>query len=216
VSTLPNHFTEGQDYRADELGEAKLHGKRWRMQSWIVEGLLGVAVLGLIVQGNRPHWKPYYVEINTCSGDTRVVGPGPEHYVPKEATARAAVRELVETLRGIGTDKDMMRERWKRLRVRMTKEGRKRFLEWEAQRQPLRPQAPVKVEILRSLLKPGSSNTWDVRWQETDYGVDDRQVKRVTTWSGLFSYKVHEPWTPEEREFAPDGIFFDFWQWSQE
>lgn len=213
---ITNHFTEGRNYRADELGEAKLQGKWWRRASWVQSSLLGLAILGLITLGNRPHWKPYYIEIDKQSGDTRVIGPAPDHYIPSQAVARAAVRRLVETLRSITPDKETQREDWKRMRIGMTKDGKQRLLEWEAQRQPLRQQSPVKVEILRSLPKPGSGNTWDVRWQETDYSRDEREPQRITTWSGLFSFKLREPRTQEELDFAPTGIFFDFWQWSQE
>src|ERR1041385_7942091 len=210
---LANHFLEGRKWRADELGDAKLQGKAWWWQTRIKDGLLTLAILGLIIQGNRPAWKPYYIEIDRSSGAMRVIGPAPERYIPPQARAKASVRELVETLRGISPDKELQRERWIRQRIAMTPEGRKRLLVYEAERQPLRQQDPVKVEILRALPKPGSATTWDVRWQETDYSRDARDPQHRTIWSGLFSYQLREPRTQDELDFASDGIFWDFWQW---
>src|ERR1041385_5579142 len=161
---LSHHFLTGHEWRADELGETKLQGKYWRRWSWWQSVLLGVAILGLISMAHRPHWKPYYIEIDTSSGAVRVIGPAPDRYIPPQAVAKASVRELVETLRGISTDKDMQRERWKHLRVGLTAAGKQRLVEWDAQRQPLRQTSPVKVEILRAIPKPGSGTTWDVRW----------------------------------------------------
>jgi|ERR1043166_354553 type IV secretion system protein VirB5 len=211
--TLDHHFYEGRKYRTDDLGDVLAHAAKSHGLVYGAGILLLCSILGNIYQGTLPHWKPYYIIEDSASGAMRVLGPAPEHYDPSQATIKRDLREFVETLRGISTDKALMRQRWTLAFGRVTSTGRKHLDEYFAQRKPLEQRAPILIEVLRLL--PRTAHVWDVRWVEV---VHNDKGERLTqeTYSGLFTVEIREPRTEDQMQANPAGIWMQEWTWSKE
>ena len=68
------HPYEGLLIRDGELKKAMTAGKWWRRATYGLLGIVGILVCSNTYLGALPKWKPYYVEVDTCSGTVRVVG----------------------------------------------------------------------------------------------------------------------------------------------
>jgi type IV secretory pathway TrbF-like protein len=211
--TLDHHFLEGRQYRADEIGEVIAHRNWWRLATFSALALAGVSMLGNIYLGSLPKQVPYPIRWDSASGDMHPLAVA-VHAGQEPVTMRLWLREFVSTLRGISTDKELMRQQWNRAMVRLTNEGKARLVAYEAQVKPLKQQEPVKVEILHMLRQ--TKSTWDVRWQETRSHAGDGSTRTVKTYRGLFTFHQRTPRTQDELEYNPAGIFFHEWSWSDE
>jgi type IV secretory pathway TrbF-like protein len=209
------HPHEGYATRAGELATAMAHGKYWRRAVYGLAGLLGLAILGLILLGARPAWKPKYIEIDTCQGDTRVVGDAPLTYTRRQVTITSEVKRFVKDLRRLSTDIELTKEAWRSLEFRVTPEGRKQLLREQDTRDPLHQRGAVWVDVLRAIPRAGASNVLDVRWQETTYNEKREPIGRVTQ-SGLFTYQVRDPVTNEELDEEPAGVFLHEWHYGKD
>jgi type IV secretory pathway TrbF-like protein len=204
------HPDTGIRLRQTELGQAMTAGRYWRWSCWGVGGLLGLSLLGNLYLGSLPHWKPYYVEIDTCGGQVRVVGPAPATYTYADLAVAQTIRRFVEGLRVISKDQETTKKAWRSLEAQVTPNGARLLLQAATDYDPLNKKIPVVVENISVF--PRTARTFYVRWQEITFG------SKVTTtvYSGLFTFERRDPRTPEERQEAPLGIFFDDWHWSKE
>ena len=211
--TLDHHFLAGRQYRADEIGEVIAHRNWWRLATFGAMGWGMLATLGLIYLGSLPKHVPWPIRWDSASGTMQPLAIA--HKAGQEpVTIRLWLREFVSTLRGISTDKELMRRQWQVAMTRLTTEGKQRLVAYEAQIKPLKQAEPVKVEILHMLRQ--TKSTWDVRWQETRYSAQDGAPYPPETYRGLFTFQHRLPRTHEELEYNPAGIFFHEWSWSHE
>jgi type IV secretion system protein VirB5 len=190
-----------------------LVGRAWRRVCWGCFPLIGVLSLGLIAAMSRPAWLPYYVEVDRCGGDVRVVGPAPQTYTLPELAVKQTVSRFVEALRTIPTDQELLKLQWRRASHQVTREGRTLLVQYEASFHPLLQQEPVAVHVLSVL--PQTESTFSVRWEEQRYSAK-LELQHTTTYRGLFTVQKHLPVTEDERQDAPLGIFFHQWSWSKE
>ena len=65
---LHDHFLEGRQYSADEIGEVVAQRNWWRLATLALSGVLGCAVLGLVYVGAQPKVVPYIVTWNIAAG----------------------------------------------------------------------------------------------------------------------------------------------------
>jgi type IV secretory pathway TrbF-like protein len=211
--TLDHHFLEGRKYRADDIGEALAHRNWWRLATFGAIGWGMLATLGLIYVATLPKQIPWPIRWDSSTGEMRPLALAPEA-MEHDNTIRYWLREFVHTLRSVSSDKDHMQRQWNLTMTRLTKEGKARFVAYEAQVKPLQQQEYVKVEVLqRSRL---SKQTWQVRWRETREHPEDMQHVTTVIQRGVFVFQQRPPRTTDELDYNPAGIFFHEWSWEHE
>ena len=211
--TTEHPFLEGKRYREEELGEMAVQKANWRYMAFGALGLAALLGLGNLYQATLPRMIPHYVEVDTSSGNMRIVGPTPQQYDLRQETVKKELREFVEVLRRISTDLPLMQMQWTRLFHHVTPRGHKLLGAYATERNPLAQKDPVMVEVLRIL--PQSATTMDIRWIETTYSSKGEQ-KSIATYSGLFTWERQVPTTMDALAFNPSGILLHEWSWSKE
>ncbi|HEY5864781.1 MAG TPA: VirB8/TrbF family protein [Candidatus Tectomicrobia bacterium] len=211
--TLDHHFLEGRKYRADDIGEVIAQRNWWRIVAVGEMGVIGLAIVGLIYLGTLPKWTPFIIKWDSSTGELTPVGVHPRAG-EEPITLRLLLREFVITLRGISTDREVMRDQWKVAMKRVTKEGRARLVTYAETRKPLEQSDPISVEILHVLHTTG--RTWQVRWEEKTYGGTTGQLVKQERLVGAFTYQHATPRTFDEITYNPGGVFFHEWSWSYE
>jgi type IV secretory pathway TrbF-like protein len=203
----------GMQERLGVIEKVALGGRSWRHASFAQSGLLLVCLLVLAYAFTRPTWKPYYVEIDTCRGDVRVVGPAPDTLTFRDLAIQHFVRNFVMDMRGIPDETEVTKAQWRRLSHQVTQEGRQLLNHTEAEMQPLTKKTPIVVKVIRVTQREGTR--YDVRWQEFEYSTKHELVK-ATNYGGLFTFHWGTPSNEEERRDAPLGMFFHLWQAAKE
>jgi type IV secretory pathway TrbF-like protein len=213
---VETHPEEGIVLRESELQKAVSAGKFWRHTTSGALCLVGILAVGCIYLGAQPKWRPYYVEIDSCGGHVRVVGPAPQEIPQAQLAAQTTVRKFVEGLRVVSTDQEITKQNWRALEHQTTQKGARLLLTYKDEYQPLSRRDPVVVTNVQ--VYPRTEQTYYVRWQELVYSGRSPQRERLSTtlYGGLFTIERRRPWTQEEREDAPLGVFFDAWSFQKE
>lgn len=211
--SLHHHFLEGRKVRADELGEMAGHRNWWRSMAFLMVVWSFLALGTIVYLGSLPRQVPYYIRWDSTTGDMTPLGLAPQ--APTDpATIRLWLREFVWTLRTLSSDKEVIRQAWNRMMVRVTPEGRGKIVAYQEEWKPLIQTETQQVEILHML--PQTKRSWDVRWKETRFDAHDGHVLTTTIQRGLFTFTLRVPKTPDELDLNPAGIFFDTWGWNRE
>lgn len=215
MTTTETPYQTTQQWRADELGDAHARAQNWRYAFTCTLGLLAVAVLLLGYVGTLPHLKPYYVEIDTCTGQARVVGPAPERVTIRGESLKDQARTFVQQLRRVSSDKVLMGTDWSEtgLYAHVTARGRQLLNQQVLEHNPLAAKDLTMVEVLPMLA--ASERTLDVRWIETRYSLKGERLESHP-YRGIFTWTQQEPKTKEEIDHNPLRIFWDQWSFSQE
>lgn len=210
---LDSHFYEGRKHRADELGEFAVQRSNWRLAAF--GGIAGMLLLsiGCLYLGAQPKLRPYYIEVDTCSGDARVVGEAPTSYTIRELTLKKHLRDFVQTVRGVSLDKPDMQRRLTEVFYQLTPKGKKLFEQFMTERNPMYQREPVLVEVTAVLLSTGA--TYDVRWMEKRYN-DRMDLQATEVYRGLFTVVEQTPRGKDEMDHNPMGLFIDQFSWSRE
>jgi type IV secretion system protein VirB5 len=211
--TLDHHFLEGRQYRADEIGEVVAQRNWWRVATLGLACIVGVAVLGLVYLGAQPKHIPVLIKWDSSTGEFTPVAVH-QRAGEEPITLRLWLREFVSTLRGISTDKEVMRTQWKTAMQRVTKEGKARLVAYAETQKPLEQTDPVSIQILHIL--PITGRTWQVRWEETTYSGANGGLLHQQRMVGSFTYQQATPRTMDEITYNPAGVFFNDWSWSVE
>jgi type IV secretory pathway TrbF-like protein len=202
---METHFLEGKQYREDELGEMAVRTANWRYMAFGSTGLSLLLALALIHSHLLPKLQPYYIEVNTSSGETRVLGFAPTTVTPNEAAEAKQVRDFVTVMLSISSDKEQMRRSWRKLYAQATKNGKRLLNQVEAARKPFEGKDAVTIDILRTLRT--GTHTYDLRWRETRYSA---QIE-TQYYSGVFTTKQELPQTQDEIDQSPLSLFLDTW-----
>ena len=183
-------------------------GRAWRRSTFALLGLLGLS-LGIHAYAfTRSTEKFHVVEIDTCGGDSRVVGPLPNTLTFRQVAVHNILKQFVMDLRGISTDIEITKAQWRRLREQVTPEGAQLLNQTEAEYQPLTQPGSVVVKVIRFADRDGVR--YDVRWQEIRYGKTGER-ESITHWGGLFTFRWETP-----KVAAPLGMMFTNWQVAKE
>ncbi len=177
---------------------------------------LGYTIVQLSFYANKTRYIPYIL-LQHEDGSAHVLsGPDP-HWSPNDAMARADVRDLVYTLRGILLDPTENTRRWERVLARVTEPRGRQHAEaayWDLKNKQWR--GAIQVDI-QTILTRQELQTYEVLWTETRYDENkdrDKTPQGVTRWRGIFTVKF-DP-AAANPNTVPDGIRYDAWTISQE
>lgn len=109
-----------------------------------------LATLGALYLGSLPKHIPWPIRWDSSTGEMQPLALA-LHAGEEDITIRYWLREFVTTLRRVSSDKEWMQKQWNITMARLTKEGKVRFVAYEAQVKPLQQQEHVKVEVLQML-----------------------------------------------------------------
>jgi type IV secretory pathway TrbF-like protein len=183
-------------------------GRAWRHATFACCGLLGFSLLVHAFAFGRTAERFYVVELDRCSGESKVVGPITEHLTFRDVNIVYMLEHFVMDMRGVSTDIEVTKAQWRRLREQVTPEGAQLLNQTEAELQPLQQKGATAVKVIRVQQREGTR--YDVRWQERRYGTNG-ELSMITNWGGLFTFRWETP-----RKAAPLGMLFSFWQFKQE
>jgi type IV secretory pathway TrbF-like protein len=200
----PPHPEAGMEERLGVIERVANAGRAWRRATFTLLGLGGLSLLVHVYAFSRPGEKFAVIEIDTCGGQSRVVGPLPTHLSFRQVAINRVLQDFVLDLRGISTDIEITKAQWRRLRDQVTPEGAQLLLQTEVEAQPLARRDSVVVKIIR--VQAREPTRYDVRWQENRYSPKGELVEGKV-YGGLFTFEWGTP-----REAAPLGMFFRQWQ----
>lgn len=204
-----SHPALGMQERMGVIDRVANGGRAWRRATFQCLGLLGCSLLIHAYAFTRPMERFATVELDTCGGESRVVGPLPTRLTFRQVNIDYILERFVQDMRGISSDIESTKAQWRRLREQVTPAGAQLLNQTEAELQPLQHKGAVVVKVIRIQLRDGTR--YDVRWQETRYNANGELAGPPTQWGGLFTFTWDTP-----RRGAPLGMLFTLWEWRQE
>jgi type IV secretory pathway TrbF-like protein len=205
---LASHPETGLQERLGIIDRVAKAGTWWRRATFVCLGLLACQQALRAYEGAGPKERFYTIELDTCSGESRLVGPLPEQRTYRQVNIDYVLERWVMDLRGVSTDAEVTKAQWRRLRDQVTPEGAHLLNQTEAEYQPLTKPGAIVVKIIR--VQKREDTRYDVRWQEKHYSKNG-ELASVSTWGGLFTFRWETP-----TRAAPLGMLFTLWQVKQE
>jgi type IV secretory pathway VirB10-like protein/type IV secretory pathway TrbF-like protein len=194
------HPDAGVQERLGVIERVANAGRSWKRATFTCLGLLG---LSLALHGyafTRTSEKFYAIELDSCRGDSRVVGPIPDTLTFHQVQIHRVIQDFVMDMRGSPLEVEVTRAQWRRLREQVSPEGARLLMQEEAKMQPQTRKEAVVVQVVRIQQREGTR--YDVRWTEKRYGAN-RELITVENWGGLFTFAWGTP-----KKSAPLGMYF--------
>ena len=197
------------------IGSARVQAFHWRLIALV--SLLGMLGLGIALTyvSVRKDIRTYVVEIDALGEPERITLTG-EAYEPTAAQTGYFIGQLVRLVRARPLDPVVIRDNWKRAYGFLAGDAVHTLNAYAADDPPLRTvdgrRLTRTVAITNVLQK--SDDTYQVRWQETEYlgGVPQRPQQHT----GLFQIELKPPRTEADVFRNPLGIYVLSLSWSRE
>lgn len=206
-------FARARQVWDERMGTAVSQRDHWRALAVATTALALIVVVPdkWLRQRQRPE---VFIHVADRSGQPgRVERLDPDHRVPTELIADT-VRRLVEWVRSISTDPVVVRKNWEQAYKHLAADAAAKMNQYAASlalNQPGRVRAR-SVEVSSVLQRSASS--FQVTWVEHTYL--DGSLEKTERYTGLFTYKIQPPATPEEVFDNSLGVFVTDFSWSKE
>ena len=199
------------------MGGLVVQAANWRRATFVLAGLLGVALVGCIVLGTLPKAVPHIVTIDQLGAATYhgPVGRSVQNFSPSEASLNYHLRRWVEDVRSISSDPAVVKKNWFEAYALTTQTGSNLLNGFVQQKDPfarLGEGERVGIEIASVVRSAGDS--WQVDWRETTWNKAGVVLSTVP-WRGIFRIVVRPSSKPDELARNPLGFFVDEFHWDR-
>lgn len=197
----------------DRMGSARKQAYSWRLATF---GSLTVAlfsVLGLIYQSAKASVIPYVVEVDSA-GKVRLVGtPVTQAWEPSDGVKRYFLEGWVRNVRGLSSDRDVVRQNWLTAYGAVTVKGKGQLDEYAREYKPFERVArdeTKQVEI--TSVNRVSDDSWRVEWVEKVFIKG--HYEGAESYVGIFQILRSVPTDLQELQTNPLGLYVEHLSWS--
>lgn len=199
----------------DRIGSARVQAFHWRLIALVsLLGMLGLGVTLAFVT-IRKDIKTYVIEIDQLGQPARITLAG-DRYRPDAAHAAYFIGQLVRLVRARPLDPVVVRDNWKRAYGFLAGDAVHTMNAYAVSDPPLRTVEgrPLTRAVAITNVLQKSADTYQVRWQETDYvgGVPQRPEQHT----GHFQIEIKPPRTESDVFRNPLGMYVVSFSWSKE
>ena len=161
----------------------------------IAVGATLVALVASISAGylaTRSEYIPFIIRADKVTGYTDAVGPvTQQEYKPTEAETKYFLTDFIKKVRTVPLDPVVYQKNWKDAQIFLTEGAAKKLT--------------VEPTVLGITRLSNSDNTYQIRWQEVDYGINSGQGTQQN-YIGTFTIKTGELGTEADLYKNPLGI----------
>ncbi len=195
-------------------------GKRnWQLVAFALLGILGVVTVAFVRLASTSRVVPYVIEVDKL-GQLAAVAPADELKIPEPRLVAAQLAEFIRNVRTVlpaqagRAQAEMLRHAYA-----FVDQGAAGFLNeyFSAPRNDPRVLgAQLTRELLvTSMLRVPKSETWKLRWTETESPVQAGVLTRTTAWEGYVTVRLSPPKTAETVQQNPLGVYVTSINWTQ-
>lgn len=177
----------------------------------IAVGATLVALVSSISAGylaTRSEYIPFIIRADKVTGYTDAVGPvTKQEYKPTEAETKYFLTDFIKKVRTVPLDPVVYQKNWKDAQIFLT-EGAAKKLNAISESQghfSKLGSSTVEPTVLGITRLSNSDNTYQIRWQEVDYGINSGQSTQQN-YIGTFTIKSGELGTEADLYKNPLGI----------
>ena len=183
--------------------------------------LIGLLICAMVFIAVTANFKTYVVRVDSTTGK---IDAGQElkaiPYSPREAEIRYFLVDLLNNTRGVPLDPVLFRSNWARSQHFLTKPAAEkiaRLAEVEHLFQKV-GHFTTEITVTTIQLQPGTPNTYQVRWTETNYPISSNAVgvPNKENYVALMSFQVVPPTNEKEMMINPLGLFVTDLTWAKE
>lgn len=189
-------------------GAARVQAANWRLACFGALGLCFVLAAGLIYQSQKADVIPYVVEVQSDTGQVRLVGaPLEQAYEPTEEVKKYFLAQWVRDVRGLSWDKQVARDAILRAyKYVTTPQGKLMLDQYFEVARPLERQGEINIQVEVRAVVAQSPTAYQVEWIERTYGAGGvRQDEQAFT--GIFTLVHQVPDRAETLKDNPLGLY---------
>ncbi|WP_306253321.1 conjugal transfer protein TrbF [Parvularcula sp. IMCC14364] len=197
----------------ERLGSARVQARNWRLTAFAMILFAFGLALAVVWQGSRSIVTPYVVEVSDA-GRTRAVAPATETYEPRDAQIAWHLAEFIRKTRAVSIDPVVVRENWLAAYDYTTDRAAATLNDYAREHDPFAEigERSVSVEII-SVVR-SSDNSFDVRWQETEFRFG--RVERAERYTASLTVVVKPPRDADTLRRNPLGIYVHGLDWARD
>lgn len=223
----PNKFTNYQPSNPAKSKEERIWDERdgtYIVQNYNLRrlclGLILVVIVmavGLIIQSTKNTVEPYFIEVNTTTGQVKNVGKIENvEYNPQEAEIKYFLTQFVCNTRNIPLDPVVYKKNWNNAYMFLTKNAAQK-MNAEVQSENIAQyfgKKTVQVNIL-SVLPLEGGNSYQVRWNEEEFVIGNGD-KQTIPMSGIFTVMILPVKDEATLQVNPLGIYISDFNWTKD
>lgn len=226
TGTADNGYVEsylrGRAEFESRFGDLAKGKRNWQLMAYGAIGVLGISVVGNVVQGTQSHIEPYVVFVDDL-GSKMALGPVE---ALTRTDQRVVIRDLTAFIRDIRTvlaDPVAQAELVQRSYAFVDRNAagflNEYFANPEHDPRLLSVDMTRLVNVTSVLPVPGAPpgrETWKITWTETAIPRTSGGLSTMTAWEGYLSTRIVPPRTADARmAINPLGVFITSINWTQ-
>lgn len=185
----------------------------WRIFSFIALIIVGISVVGNVVQGTQSKTQPFIVEVDKL-GRTLAVRSldSNDQMTNKKAMYFREMVELIENLRTVSTDPQANFKNMSRGFSRLKGGARNYANEYLGKNKPNDVGQHQTIEVHVRAAIPISNKTWQIEWVEDSYSLAGTLIKSEN-WKASMTFSIEHPEDEDEIRKNPIGFYVTDLSW---
>jgi len=172
-----------------------------------------------LVPSVRPPLPPLVIEVDKMTGAANVVGRiNAQSYEPQKIEIQYFLGHFIKLVRPVPIDGVVLKQNWSNAKYFLRQTANTELEESARSDGHHTPEKlgteAISVELIGISFVAGS-DSYQVRWKETVYGVDG-VIKESYTMLGVFTIEIDPPKDEQTVLYNPLGIYIKHLQWSKE
>ena len=199
----------------DRYGSARAQALNWRYLSFLLLGLLLLALVGLIYLGTLPKQTVHIVETDKLGQAVYRgrVGVNGEQYRISEASKKYHLKRFIEDVRSLPADTVVVKQQWEDAYALLSPAAANVLSDYARKDPPTERMKEQRVTLGAITLIPISADSWSAEWQETTWNNRGGQ-SGVQQWKGIFNVIQQVPNTEAQLRSNPIGMYIDSFSWA--
>lgn len=195
-------------YRSETKNLAFQRDNALRARNWCL-AIIAICVLAVVFIATTFNYKTYVVRVDNATGAVETGGQlHATNYSPKEAEIKHFLAQWIRDTRSVPMDPVAFKRDIEHAQHFMTNEAAQKYSGLIKNHNPSAKlgHATVIPEIRSIQLQPGSQNTYQIRWSETDFSLSGSMSNKKLNYIALMSIGVDPPTAEKELLINPLGL----------
>jgi len=208
-------FVRARQEWADRVGAPIRSARNWRLATFGLLVVLGMAIGGLIYQSSKSLVVPYYIRVAE-NGAPIVVGAVPEQFTPTLNDVRWQLGSWLQTVRGTSIDPVVVNRNYRNALNYMRTPAVNKLNDWAQTDDRFKNVGKSTVEVeVKSVAPISGSSSYQARWTEI-HRDNSGGVKSEEHWAATFAVEIVPPKSADQIQRNPIGLFIRDFQWTRE
>lgn len=197
------------------IGSAVVQAKNWRLATLLISGLACLLGAGLVYQSAKSTVSPYVVQVDR-DGAVQAVGPARQtNYRPGRPVIEYFLVQFVTKVRSVPLDPVVVKSQWLSAYDYLRQGAANTLNEIALREEPFSKIGLETVSVRLKSVVPLSSDSYQVRWEETTYGKEGVTIS-TKGMTGVFYIEIVPPTDEQKLRANPLGLFIRQFSWSRD